>query len=135
MIREIRNEDKTQVVNLLKTLYGREEEFISRMVDSDILGRVKYFVYCEDGHVLGMISFLSDGNICRVKSHVVAERYRGNGIGKDLLKCFESEADSYRCKAAEITTWEEKYFDFLMRNGYRPAFFQVGFVVLRKQLT
>ncbi len=134
MIKEMVKEDTSQVVQLLKTLYGGEDNFIYEMLEQDSKKGVRYFVASENGVVGGVISFGIEGIVCKVHSHVVDKNRRTNGIGVDLLNYAEKIA-SESCSVAEATTYEEHYMDFLMKRGYKPALLQSGFVLMRKRLS
>src|SRR3989338_4690399 len=133
MIREMVPEDRDVVVDLMKVIYGEEGDFIYEMLEQDSKRGVKYFVACEDGIVEGVIFFVADG-ICKMQSHAVNKRRWSNGIGTELINYMETFV-SESCSIAEATTYEERYMDFLMKRGYRPALFQAGFVFMRKQLS
>jgi len=134
MIRKMVSEDRAAVANLMKMLYGKEEDFVYGMLEQDCKRGVRYFVACEDGVVDGVISFGIVDSICKIQSHAVDKSKWNNGIGSELMNHMEIFA-SESCAVAEATTYEERYMDFLIKRGYRPALFQAGFVLMRKRLS
>lgn len=132
MIREMRDSDTLAVSQLLKVLYGREEDFILDKLAKDRKSGVRYFVDEKNGSMAGVVSFRIADGVCVGDSLAVAEP--GNGCGGALIEYREKFALDSGCEFTELTTASDFYFDLLMKKGYRPVLYQGGFVVMRKRL-
>lgn len=63
-----------------------------------------------------------DGNYAELLSIGILSRYKGQGIGKLLVRCFEKEAMSRNCKKMTLTTDyynNDSVIEFYKRSGYK----------------
>jgi GNAT superfamily N-acetyltransferase len=58
----------------------------------------------EEGELMGGLCGHSWGGCCEIKQVWVAERYRGNGLGRQLLAAAEGEARERGCRQILLTT-------------------------------
>ncbi|MCL1091643.1 GNAT family N-acetyltransferase [Shewanella profunda] len=64
----------------------------------------------EEGNIIGLISliffdyFPAQQKICRITALVVAEAYRGSGVGTRLIRFSKARAFEYGCSKLEVTT-------------------------------
>ncbi len=71
------------------------------------------FAAAVDGYVLGRDAY--------IKRLMVAETYRGQGLGKALLDRVESFSAEKDCRAVWVDTLTYQAPDFYTQNGFREA--------------
>lgn len=86
------------------------------------------FVYEKNGQVLGMVGMLeafryeNDDSYVRIVSMVVDSKYRGLGIGKELLKAAEGWAIERGAKMVNLNSGNrperKQAHEFYMHNGF-----------------
>lgn len=92
MIRQGTPEDLRAVHQLEKACFGRRafsREHVARLLRDPT---TVTFLSLEGGHLVGSIMVRFEGEVARVLSIGVHPRYRGRGIGRELMGLGEAEA-------------------------------------------
>ena len=76
-------------------------------------------IRCESGELAGGFSGHTWGGVCVITHLWVAERHRGLGVGRALLKSAEAEAQRRKCTHSILTTHSFQAPGFYERVGYR----------------
>lgn len=76
------------------------------------------YLYNDDEEIVGGITGHAYWNILHVDYFWVDERYRGNGIGTELLKSMENLAKDELCKYIHLETFSFEAPAFYEKNNY-----------------
>ncbi len=85
------------------------------------------FARVADGVVLGGAIGRTWGQCCELEQLWVAEEQRRRGLGRELLRHFESEARRRACALIYLDTWSFQAPRFYEKLGYRGVLEVTGF--------
>ena len=131
VIRSARNSDAPAIASLLTELgYPNSLSFVAHKIEQlseDTKERV--LVAVTRSNVVGVLSLhvlplLHDADdLGRVTALVVAEEYRGKGIGGRLMARAEAVARANGCSRMEVTSGDERRegHEFYRRIGYKEV--------------
>lgn len=100
------------------------------------------FIAKEGKKVMGFISFKILGGVAYLSQIIVSKTTRGKGIGKRLIKKFESIARNKKCHLAYLETSErhKEALKFYKKNNYKTIItlknnkFHFTWYILEKRL-
>ena len=132
IIQEMRLEDKTEVINMMRTFYaspavhtnGSEEIFLNDV--NECIGESPYaegFIFYENNEIMGyaMIakSFSTEfGKRCIwIEDLYIKEQHRGKGIGKDFFN-FITDKYSDSIFRLEVDKDNEKAVNLYKKSGF-----------------
>lgn len=90
------------------TLLKKENLPVSDLLSSD--SKVRFFIIKKSGSVDGAIGLEVFGEVGLLRSLVVAEKQRGHGYGKQLVKQLEGQAKKQSIKSVFLLTESAKSF-------------------------
>ena len=102
---------------------------LDRLVDSHNMERsgirdaqlLSIMLRSKSGALFAGLHGYTWGGYCEIKSLWVAQEYRGNGLGSDLLDSAKREAAKRSCSRMLLTTHSFQAPTFYARHGYREV--------------
>jgi GNAT superfamily N-acetyltransferase len=132
-IRKATSEDREGVIGLLRTLlipagevnsdWRDEARIFSLLLEKPELGSI--LIAEEDGEIAGIttlsypIALRCSGPYSCIEENIVAERYRGRGIGGALLEAAIAEATARGCAEIQVNAPSESGYPLYLRHGLK----------------
>lgn len=120
--------DSEQVLSLNRQLHVKNEAFdpVDQWDQKDwTLEEIEsgnFFIFRENGQILGAISFESMGDYLKIPTLAVADGAHGMGIGKKLLEFATQKATDENFKSIRINSYKFlNVRDFYLKCGFKFA--------------
>ena len=133
--------DEAQCIELETELVEHIYQFNARATGCDDGQLLGGSIRADSGELIGGFSGHTWAGVCVVTHLWVDEKYRGSGIGRELLLSAEAQARRRHCTWSILTTHSFQAPEFYERVGYRRAcgvdHWPIGHsnIVYRKQLS
>ncbi|MBM3211678.1 N-acetyltransferase [Candidatus Poribacteria bacterium] len=115
MIRKANVEDVPRIQKFVN-FHAEKGEMLPRSV-GDICDNIRdFFIYERNGDMLGCCALhVTWVNLAEIRSLVVEEEFRGEGIGKSLLNACLDDAKNLAIKKVFALTYKPEFFE---KNGF-----------------
>lgn len=114
----IQNPSKDKIEYISNSLF----EFNCNKVGLNDLSDIFIQLSNDKDQVCGGIVGWSRWDWAHVENLWIMEEYRGQGLGKDMLKMFENIANNRNCKFIDLDTFNFQAPDFYKKLGYQEVF-------------